>query len=213
MTTARADTEEAAANLALAHLKQPPIAQLTEETARARAVKAVFAAARDATLRLRWWNFAKGWIQPAAVANLVLPGPLKTAYTLSDECLLVRFVQDAQADDWELLAVNADPTGAGGEVMVLATNLTAPLLCITRRVAAVGLWAPDFLLAFSKQCAALAGPQLGASATRCAELQAGADAWREEAAKIDAQEKAPQQVSRSTSWITVRRRGGSVLRG
>lgn len=202
------DTPEGAANLALAHLRQPPIAQLDDEDDRARAAAATFAAARRATLRLRWWNFATGWQNPAAAAGIVRPGPLKTVYPLPADCLEVRYVQYGEADEWAVEAFKADPSGSEAEVSVLVTNLSAPLICYTRDIETVRLWNSDFLVAFSYQLAAFAGPQLGASASRVAALQNLAEAWREESAQIDAREKAPTQVSRNTSWIGARRRGG-----
>lgn len=209
MATDRPDTEEGAANLALAHLRQPPIAKLTDDNSRARAVRAVFGAARDASLRMRWWNFATGWATPAKAAGIVRPGRLRSAHPLPDDCLLVRFVEDAGADAWAVEAAKADPAGSEAEVSVLVTNMAAPLICYTRRIAAVRLWDPEFLVCFSYQLAAFAGPQLGKPAGAVRELQELADRWRDDASESDANEKANSQVTRSTSWVTARRRGGS----
>lgn len=213
MSEQRPDTEEGAANLALGHIKQPPIALLTDNNDRARAVKAMFGAARDAVLRMQWWNFATGWTSPAATAGFVHPSVLKTAYKLPDDCLKVRFVDDAAGEAWEVVAAAADPAGSTAEVSVLLTNKSAPLICYTRRIETVRLWDADFLLAFSYLLASMAGPQLGASATRVKELRAAAEEWEDDAAEEDAREKSVSQVSRTTSWITSRRRGGSISRG
>lgn len=209
---ARADTPLAAANLSLAALRQPPIADLTANNDRARALATTFAAARRAALRLRWWNFATGYETLAAAAGVTGKGKLKTIYPLPADCVAVRFVEDSEADQWELMPMKADTAGSNAEVLCLASNLTAPSLCYTRDIENVRLWDSDFLLAFSFQHAALAGPQLGASASRVQSCQAQAEGWRAEAEKIDAQEKSAGQVTRNTSWIQARRRGGSVSR-
>lgn len=209
--TARPITEEGAANLALAHLKQEPIANLTDNNARARAMNVGFGAARDAALRLRWWNFATAWTSPSAAAGITHPSLLKTVYPLPGDCLLVRFVQDAAADDWAVESYAADPAHSPAKVPVLVTNLNAPLVCYTARIADVNLWDADFVVAFGYQLAALSGAPF-VSIGRLAELQGKAHEWREDSASIDAREKAPAQVSRATSWVTARRRGGSAVR-
>lgn len=209
--TARAGSETEAANLALAHMRQPPIAQLTDDNSRARAVKATFAAARDAALRLRWWNFATGYASPAQASG-AYPGPLKNIFPLPEDWIATRGVEDAQDDEWENVAYMADPAGSSADVMCLVTNKTAPLIHYTRRIEVVRLWDADFLIAFSYQLAAFAGPQLGQSGNKVQELQARANEWRQEAAAIDAREKSTAEVSRATSWVTARRRGGSVVR-
>jgi len=209
--TARAGTEVEAANLALGHLRQPTIANLTDDNTRARAVKLYYATARDAALRLRWWNFATGWTQPAKATAPRL-GPRPNVFPLPPDCVDVRFVQDAEDDDWAVEAAQADPSGALVDVKVLVTvaNITAPVVCYTRIIEAPRLWEPDFTLAFSYLLASLAGNKIGTSATRIKELKDLADGWRDDATQADGLESAPTQVSRNTSWLASRRRGGSV---
>lgn len=203
-------TEEGATNLSLGHLRQPPIANLSDNNDRARAAKAFFATARDAALRLRWWNFATAWVTPAASAQ-VHPSRLKTIYVLPDDCVAVRFIDGCGDDEWQVESCAADPAGGAAKVPVLITNRTAPLICYTARITEVRLWDPDFLVAFSYQHAAFAGPQLGASSTRVESLHALANSWRDEAGSIDAQEKSIELVSKNTSWLAARRRGGSIV--
>lgn len=201
-------TETEAANLALAHLRQPPIADLADDNPRANAVRAVFAAARDAALRLKWWNFATGYATPA-MSLTVGGGDLKKLYVLPADCIEVRSVDGAIADEWEVMAAKADPAGADVDVPVLATSLTAPRICYTRRIEAVRLWSPDFLEAFSFKCAAYAGPQLGASSAKVEKLLAFAEEFADDAGARDAREKARGEVRRDVSFVTARRTGGA----
>lgn len=206
----RPTTEEGAANVALSVAKQPPLALLTDNSDRARAIKAVFATARDAMLRQKNWNFATGWVVPAQAAGVVHPSPRKNVFKLPQDCLKVRFVENQDNNSWESASYGTDPANLQAEVPVLLTNLSAPItLCYTRCITAVRLWDPEFLNAWAHRCAELAGPQLGLSATRVEALRSAADAYRDEAAITDAQEKAPRVMSRSTSFTRARVVGGS----
>jgi hypothetical protein len=209
--TARTDTEEAVSNLSLAHLRQPPIATMADNNDRARAVSATFTAARDAALRLRWWNFATAWVSPGA-ATVEHPSPLKKIFPLPPDYILVRYLDGSEEEDWEITTHTADPAGSAAKVAVLITNVTAPLICYTARIEDVRLWDDDFKVAFSYLHAAFAGPQLGASASRVEKCLAAANDWRAEAATVDAQEKSTQFLSRDTSWTAARRLGGSRAR-
>jgi hypothetical protein len=93
MSLDRAGTETAAANLALGHLGQPAIADIADSSLRARTMRRFFAAARDSTMREKWWSFAKAHVRPAAdpVDSI---GSLATRYVLPADCLRVRYLDD-----------------------------------------------------------------------------------------------------------------------
>jgi len=201
----RVDTDVAAANQALLLLEQPPISTMTDANDRARAVNAAFAQARDVTLSLRWWNFATGKKWLTAVASYVHAGPLEIAYALPADFLAARYLDDEPEEPWEIETAAVDPSGAA--VKVLTTNLAAPLLVYTRRVENVALWDPEFIEAFAHQLAYKAGAPF-VDRGRLKELQALADAWRDEASGSDARQKSKGQVSRDVSWLRARRIGG-----
>jgi hypothetical protein len=216
---ARAGTEEEAASLALGILRQPGIASFAEENSRARAAKLYFGAARDRALRKEWWNFATGWNQPPQAVAMVHPSALKKVFALPADCLKVRFVLAGGAggaktsdrlgeDEWAVEAYAIEAGTDPPRKNCLITNAAAPLVCYTRSEGTVGLWDAEFLSAFACELAAQMGPQLGISAARARQLIEDAMRERDDAAKSDAQEKAPQLTDMDTSWITVRRIGG-----
>lgn len=200
---ARPDSEEGVASLALSHLDEPGIASLAEDSAGARAARKWFGAARDAVLRRHSWNFATAWDAPAAdiAENL---GPLKKRFPLKPDCVRVRFVQDLGNDEWAIEGGLATVGGVEVEASILVTNDATPLVCYTRRVEIVRLWDPLFVKAFALELAADMAGELG-KGDRAPSLR---KSWEEEtdaAARSDAQEKAPSEVSRDTSWLRARR--------
>lgn len=199
MVAPRADTEIGAANDALQHCKQPPIADFAEGNNRARTVAAHFAAVRDALLAENEWGFATGWDTPAEAAPESL-GPLKKRYPLPDDCIQVRFVDGLKAAEWGMEA-----SAGGSEVKVLVTNATAPLVCYTRRIENPKLWDPLFLKVFGLRLGAKIAPTLAKSQQLALQLEAAADDELAPATLADAREKAPGQVPRETSWIAARR--------
>lgn len=217
--TAPFGTDEYAANLALGHLGQPEIASMAETTTRARKIRQFFPLARDATLRLKDWNFATAWIQPAAdpVAGL---GDLTIRYPLDDDCLKVRFIKGDNRRPWAIEGGTADVGGVGVEVeaMVLVTNIVAPTICITRRVTAMRLWDPLALEGFGYVLASYCATSLGKSASWADDMMKKAEAKVSTAATIDSRENnSDPQCRPETSWEAARRgrrggyRGGGFL--
>ncbi len=214
--TARAETEVAAANLALGHIGQPEIASLTDANIRARAVNLHFGSVRDSLLREKWWSFAKGWVKPAADTTDSL-GPLKKRYMMPDDCLRVRYIVDDNGDPfdedsgaWALASGKIDVAGAATDAVVIESNISAPLVCFTRRVDAVRLWDATFLDAFAYELASRAARKCGRSATRAAELHGLAAQAIDTASAIDSMEKARPKAPPQTSWTQARR--GSRVR-
>lgn len=210
--TARASTEVEAANIALvSFLGERPITSLSDNNARARVVRVAFGAARDEVLQGHNWNFATGYIVPAArVAPAAgWPGPFTKRYALPEDCIKLRSIEFAEADEWSVLSVAADAAGTAAEVKVLATSLTAPSCCYTRRVENVQLWSPQFLTAFAHKLAEMCAPSLARSTSKADSEAAKSQAAIDIASQNDSKEKARSQVSRRTSWLGARRRGGA----
>lgn len=215
--TARADTEVAAANLALGHLGQPAIASLSDANIRARAVKLHFASVRDSLIRDKWWSFSKGWVSPAADATDSI-GPLKKRFAMPDDCLRVRYIVDSdgapfdeESGAWALASGKIDVAGAVTDATIIESNLTAPLVCYTRRIEEVRLWDAVFLDAFAYELASRAARKCGRSATRAAELHSLAAQTIDSASAIDSMEKARPKAPARTSWLDARR--GYRVRG
>lgn len=203
MPLARAATEDEAANLALALLREPPTA-LAEDNARARAARLWFGTARAETLRATDWNFAGSTTVPAR-HPIDGAGVLKKRYPLPPDCLMVRAVDRLGPDEWAVETAILDSGGAPAQAKILTTNADAPLVTYTRDVAEVALWDPTFLTAFVRRLAAYMAPSFGKSAGDIQGLESGAEAAIGMAARRDAREGAPRAVSRDTSWIRARR--------
>lgn len=205
MPEAAAGTEEYAANLALGHLGQPAIALMAENSTRARAVRQFFAVARDTALRLKWWNFATAWVVPAMDPVAGIHPTLTKRYTLPDDCVRVRFVDDSAEDEWAIESGLADVGGVQVETTYLVSSLDAPKLCYTRRVSTVRLWDPLFQLAFSYVLASLACRKLGRDEAFADSLMAKARDVQLDAGGIDSKEKAREGNKPEPSYLSARR--------
>jgi hypothetical protein len=210
MPAARAGTEVEAANLALGHLGQPTIADLSDKSLRARAVRLHFGTVRDDLLRQKWWSFAKGWVRPAADMTVNL-GPLKTRFPLPPDCLRVRYIDnglgsifDEESGAWDLEDGIDAASGAAIEATMLVTNIKTPLVAYTKQVTAPRLWWPDFVTVFSLQLAARCATKLGRSTQRARELREEADEKLLSASGIDSKERSTARQSRNTSWLEAR---------
>jgi hypothetical protein len=203
-------TETTIANLALLEISEPPtIGDLAENTPAAVACRTTLDAARDATLRKKWWNFATAWKTLTAITGAA-EGPLPYRHALPEDCVLVRFVDGLGTDQWEVQsAILQDPIGATVEQNYLATvSATAPLICYTRRVTAFRIWDAQSIVAMAKVWGSMIAPILSRDADRARELRSEAKEDIEQAGKTDAREKARSEVSRETSFVTARRIGG-----
>jgi hypothetical protein len=82
----------------------------------------------------------------------------------------------------------------------------------TRRVENVALWDPAFLRQFQLRLAAAIAPLIGREATKQAELDNRAAAELAQVKRRDRRERAPEDVTRDTSWLAARRGGGAPWR-
>jgi hypothetical protein len=208
--TVAVGTEEYATNLALGHLGQPEIASMSDSTTRARAARLQFPNVRRSLLRRKWWNFATGWISPAAdtVAGI---GPLKIRYPLPTQCLRVRFVNDAHGnnigdDSWAVEAGNATVGGVAVETEVLVTNQAAPVVCITQDVTLPRLWDDLFLNVFACELASRLATKVGRSQSTAEKWHTEAEDQLITAAGVDSKEKAPESGHRrpTASFVSSR---------
>lgn len=208
MSTARAQTETEAANVALGHVGQPSIADLASDTnIRARACREHFGAVRDAFLREKWWSFAKGWERPSRdpVDSL---GPLKFRFVMPEYTLRIRYLSGAGDAAFDEEAGTVTSGGVLVEGKALVTNVEAPLVAITRRVVDVRLWDPVFLDAFTHELASRLCEKLARSESKADKLSAQAKALLDSAAQIDSKEQSAQtqgQGAPEPSYLSARR--------
>jgi hypothetical protein len=198
MALQRADSELAAANLALGHCHEEEIAapDLSDDTARARSVKRHFGTVRDALLRRSInWGFATAWATPAA-DPAASKGFLTKRYQLPADCIRVRFVQNVagaagvqlQDDEWSLESGAIDNSGEPLETTFLVANIDNPVVCYTRRIQTVALWDALFLAAFTHLLAAAIAPEIGRSSELAKDQRAEAEALLAPADKATADE-------------------------
>ncbi|UPJ43931.1 hypothetical protein IVB40_07630 [Bradyrhizobium sp. 40] len=204
--TATVGTEEFAANLGLGHLGQPEIASMSDTTTRARKVRQFFPVARQATLRLKPWNFATGWVQPAQDPVQSL-GHLKLRFPMPAECLRVRFIKGDNQREWDVESGAASVGGVDVEVIILVTNITDPTVCYTKDVRTPRLWDSLFLDAFGFMLASYLAESLGRSRELGEQMRQRAEGAVSGAATIDAKERR-QQCRPETSWEAARRGRG-----
>ncbi|UZE47914.1 hypothetical protein ONR75_24060 [Rhodopseudomonas sp. P2A-2r] len=197
-------SEEYAANLAMGHLGQREIATLSDNNTRTRAVRQFFAIARDATLRLKWWNFATAWVTPAADAT-ASNGTLKIRFPLPADCIRVRFIEGADDDSWAIESATLTVGGVPVEASILVTSITNPNVCYTRRVESPRLWDVLFLEQFGYELAACCARKCGKSAAYASNLRAIASEKLRIAGGIDSKEKARETPRPETSWASARR--------
>lgn len=191
----RDGSETGAANGALAHLGEPPVPDLDARKAAARACRERFAPVRDALLAEHDWNFAEAWDTPAA--DPAAPRfPFAYGYPLKGEVLVVREVEGLSTNAWAV-------TDGDDGVKVLVTDQTAPRVRYTR-VVGPDRWDPLFLEVFELRLAVAVAPKIGRSETAARAKLADAERRLLVAKRIDAQERAPREVSRDTSWLRAR---------
>lgn len=210
--TAAVGTDEFAANLALANLGEPGIAAMSDQTKRARYIRQFFAPARDEILRRKDWNFASAWHIPSADSVPGL-GPFKIRYPMPAYCVRVRELQGCENDQWTIESAKADVQGAAVDVEVVVTNITEPVVRITRNDIPVRLWDAIFLPAFSHMLASYLATALGKSKSTKEYHKAEAYRLSADAATIDSKESGRKARQRpETSWVSARRGRGSPSR-
>jgi hypothetical protein len=186
MALQRADSELAAANLALGHCHEEEIGapDLSDDLARARSVRRHFGTARDALFRRPInWGFATAWVTLTA-DPVASPSFLTKRYPLPADCIRVRLVQDVagangvqlQEAEWSLESGAVGSSGASGEGTFLVCNIDHPVVCYTRRIETVALWDALFLSAFTHLLAAAIAPEIGRSGELAKEQRAEAEA-------------------------------------
>lgn len=199
-----AQTEVEVADLALAHARLPAVGDLASKSAPARVARKWFGQARDETLAAAWWSFAKAWVQPA-MDVVPSPGPLKNRFPLPPDCLAIRYVEDTSREDWDTEAATVTIAGAAVDAIVLVTNVTAPLVCYTRRVADPALWPPAFVTAFSLKLGAYVANELARSAGLANDLLTKFAGALPAAERQDGRQRRAEQISRDTPWVRARR--------
>lgn len=202
MTLSRGGSELSAANAALAHLREGPLASLDENRPAARHAKAHFADIRDAALRSHPWNFATTPVTPAR-DPAAAAGAFSKTYPLPANCLRVVSVDGLDEDSWAVETRGGVEDDTAPVVPVLSTDVDAPLVRYVRRVGEVALWDPLFLEVFALKLASRLAPLLG-QPEAADDLDARAERKLGTARRVNNREAARSQVSRSTSWVRSR---------
>jgi hypothetical protein len=202
MTLSRGGSEVSAANAALAHLKEGPLASLDENRPAARHAKAHFADMRDALLRSHPWNFA---MTPASPARdpAASAGQFSKVYPLPADCVRVISVDGLDEDSWTVETRAGLDDDTAPMVPVLCTDVDAPRIRYTRLVGDPALWDALFLEVFALRLASRIAPLLG-QADAADDLDARAERKLGTARRVNNREAARSQVTRSTSWVTSR---------
>jgi hypothetical protein len=195
-------TELDAANAALSLIGVQALSSFDEARTAARVVKRHFGTLRDALLKKTDWNFASAQAT-LSLAGVAADKPHAFRYLLPEDCLVVRAVLGLEADEW---AVTAAGTADGPLVDYLDTVAEAPVVQFTRRVVDPVRWNPEFTLIFVQQLAEASAPQCTRSGSAANRAHQVAAEMLPEARRNDARERAPSQISRTTSWVTARRR-------
>lgn len=203
---ARSTTEVEAANGALGLIGVAPIASLEQEGSAALAVRGAFADVRDALLRLYDWNFAGGRVSPSR-EPVNDAGPLPHRFRLPEDCLMVRGVDGASADDWALENASPSPNVDIGIITMLVTRIEAPVIHYTRRVENIALWDALFLEQFQMRLGARLAPLLTGDNTRAVQLGNQAELALRAAKRRDGREKARATLPEESAYLTARRGG------
>lgn len=195
-------TELDAANAALSLIGLTALNSFDEDRTAARVARRHFGLIRDSLLKKTAWNFATRQVT-VPLASGPADAPFVCRYLLPDDCLAVRSVPGLEADEWAVI-------GAGGPedplVRYLDTAAEAPLVNITRRVVDPIRWNPEFTEVFVARLAEACAPQCTRSASAANRAHQVAAELLPEAKRNDARERAASQISRTTSWISARRR-------
>lgn len=205
-------TETDRANAALAHIGEPAIVSLDDTgRAAARECKRHFAAVRDQFLRKANWQFAKASASPATVG-----APVDNAYLyrypMPTDCLAVRAIRDAREGEWEVRHAGND----GDPRVMVDSDIEAPLIFYTRRVTNPAQWDELFCEVFDLALAARVNPNIGRDKSLTERLKNEAETRLLSARQREIRERAPERVTRETSWTRVRRGGfyrGDKLKG
>lgn len=201
----RSASEVEAANGALAHVGQAPIASLDQRTAAAIAARSRFADVRDALLREKDWNFASAWVVPAALDGAAA-GPLRHRYPMPDDCLGIRSVNGSPGRGWAIEAAGVNPGEEPSLSTVLVTNADAPRVNYTRRVESPAEWDALFLDVFQLRLGSALAALIARNMGLAENLEARAESRLGPASRRDARERSVAFIPRDTSWL--RARGG-----
>ena len=195
------DSDVAVANTALTLLGDESITSLTENTARAKTIKRLYAPTLEAKLRGHDWNFARLRASLAAVDATPEFG-YDFMYQLPQDPLCLR-VLSTNLDErarWEIetyITVSA-------QYRVLVTDETGVEIKYLGLVDDPTLWDPLFAEAFVLELATKAAYAITRNATLTAELAKDRDdAWRK-ARSVDGQEGRPLKRFLSNSFTEVR---------
>lgn len=205
-------TETDRANAALAHIGEPAIVSLDDAgRAAARECKRHFADVRDQLLRRANWQFAKASAAPAAI-GAPADGVYLFRYPMPTDCIAVRAIRDARENDWEVRHADTD----GDPRVMVDSDIEAPLIFYTRRVTNPAQWDELFREVFDLTLAARVNPKIGRDKTLTERLKNEAETRLLSARQREIRERAPERVTRETSWTRVRRGGfyrGDKLKG
>lgn len=211
MTAPLGFTETDRANEALAHIGEPAIVSIDDAGRKAaRECRRHFASVRDQLLRKAKWQFAKASAMPAAI-GAPADGVWQFRYPMPTDCLAVREIQDADLSSWEVRSADT----AGDPRVMVDTDIEAPIVFYTRRIDNPAQWDELFAETFALSLAAKINPALGRDKTITVNLKSEVETRLIQARQKDAQERAAERITRSTSWIIARRgsRRQDLLKG
>ncbi len=203
-------TVEDICNIALGHLRQGKISSINANTPAAEACKQFYSVAIDNALRGFDWPFARAYQAGVLITDPTwLPRRKWTyGYEFPDEGLAIRGLDDG--DEGYLpfqYEITLDMRTA--DALVIQTNEVAPVFIYTRRITALALYDPSFVLAASyhlvtRRAMPLTGKLNIADAMRKLGSAASAEAMAQSANEetIDFQdEHTPDWIAARGGWI------------
>jgi hypothetical protein len=197
------------ANDALTILGANTINTITDQSAQARAVNAVWNTERDAELRAHRWKFSIVRATLPALASVPASGPYNQQFQLPSGCLRVLEVGDsypaADSSDYRSGPTTADYSIESGMIL---SNLPAPLsIRYVQLVADSTQWDPSFAHAFACRIAKRTCFRITQSLAKEKEASADYQAAILDAIRANALETTPTFPADDT-WLQVRGGGG-----
>ncbi|MEE9395259.1 MAG: hypothetical protein V3W41_22430 [Planctomycetota bacterium] len=200
-------TDVTIANQALDLVAAKIIAGLDDENASARVVARFYFSTRNLILERYDWSFASKRKELAASATAPVFG-FDFAYTLPVDLLALREVAEDEIDFRDREFLPGDDWRIEGTTIV--TPFASPIFIrYTREVESPALFSSLFAALFAHELAIVIGPKLSEATAMTKEARKDLARFRDDAQRLDAQQRSPQTLPDGT-WIRSRRTSSGI---
>ncbi len=200
-------TDVTIANQALDLVSAKIIVGLDDENASARVIKRFYFSTRNLILERYDWSFASKRDELAASATAPVFG-FDFAYTLPVDLLALREVAEDEIDFRDREFLPGDDWRIEGATIV--TPFAAPIFIrYTREVESPALFSSLFAALFAHELAIVIGPKLSEATAMTKEARKDLARFRDDAQRLDAQQRSPQTLPDGT-WIRSRRTSSGI---